>query len=594
MEVTRIFDLLDRYAELCPGKPDAIAGKDGGNWITFSTEQFIENSENISYGLLELGVQKGDKIASITHNRPEWSYLDMGIQMIGAVHIPIYPTISDADYEYILKHAEVKFIFVAGEEMFRRIKHIIPNLPELKAIYTFKNLFGIQHLNELIELGRENPQADKLKEIKANISGDDIATIIYTSGTTGTPKGVMLSHSNIVSNFKAVAHIPPFGPPHRAMSFLPLCHIYERMMNYMFIYKGLSVYYLSNMGQIVDFLKEVNPEIMCVVPRLLEKMYDKILAKGRTLKGIKRMIFFWANNVALRYQLGREKKLIYGFELRLARKLVLNKWKETFGKNLDIVVSGGAALQPRLAQVFWAMGLRIIEGYGLTETSPVIAVGELTPNGIAFGTVGPVLKHTTVKFAEDGEILIKGPGLMKGYYKDPELTSESIDADGWFHTGDIGLITTEGQLKITDRKKLIFKTSFGKYIAPQLIENKFKESQFIDQIMVVGENQKFAAALIVPDFVHLKEWCKRKDIPYTTNAEVLALPRIKKRFQKEVNIYNQSFGDFERIVKFELIDHDWSVETGQLSATLKLRRSYLNEVYSANINRLFSIPNGEK
>ncbi len=594
MEVTRIFDLLDRYAELCPGKTDAIAGKDGGNWMTFSTEQFIENSENISYGLMKLGVQKGDTIASITHNRPEWSYLDMGIQMIGAIHIPIYPTISDADYEYILKHAEVKYIFVAGEEMFRRIKHIIPNLPELKAIYTFKNLFGIQHLNELIELGRKNPQADKLKEIKANISSDDIVTIIYTSGTTGTPKGVMLSHSNIVSNFKAVAHIPPFGPPHRAMSFLPLCHIYERMINYMYIYNGLSVYYLSNMGQIVDFLKEVNPEIMCVVPRLLEKMYDKILAKGRTLKGIKRMIFFWANKVALRYQMGRENKLIYGFELRLARKLVLNKWKETFGKNLDIIVSGGAALQPRLAQVFWAMGLRIIEGYGLTETSPVIAVSEFSPNGLAFGTVGPVLKHTTVQFGEDGEILIKGPGLMKGYFKDPELTSESIDADGWFHTGDIGHITPEGQLKITDRKKLIFKTSFGKYIAPQLIENKFKESQLIDQIMVVGENQKFAAALIVPDFAHLKEWCKRKDIPYTTNAEVLALPRVKKRFQKEVNIYNQFFGDFERIVKFELIDHDWSVETGQLSATLKLRRSYLNNAYSANINRLFAVPNGEK
>lgn len=587
MEVTRIFDLLDRYAKLCPNKPDAVAGKDEGKWITYSTEQLIENSENVSYGLLQLGVQKGDKIASITFNRPEWTYLDMGIQMTGAIHIPIYPTISDSDYEYILKHAEVKYIFVAGEEMFKRIKHIVPNLPDLKAVYTFKNLFGIHHLNELMELGAANPQPEKLQELKDSVEPEDIATIIYTSGTTGVPKGVLLSHANIVSNFIGVSHIPPYGPKHRAMSFLPLCHIYERMMNYMFIYKGLSVYYLSNMGAIVDFLKEVNPDVMSVVPRLLEKVYDKIIAKGRALKGIKKIIFFWANNVALRYQIGKEKNLIYGLELKLARKLVLSKWREAFGKNLDIIVSGGAALQPRLNQVFWAMGLRIIEGYGLTETSPVIAVSDFSPNGIAFGTVGPVLAHTTVKIADDGEILVKGPGVMIGYYKDPELTAETIDADGWLHTGDIGHITDKGQLKITDRKKLIFKTSFGKYIAPQVIENKFKESPFIDQVMVVGENQKFAAALIVPDFAHLKGWCERKDIPFTSNAEVIALPRVRKRFQKEINNLNQHFGDYERIIKFELIDHEWTVEGGQLSATLKLRRSFLNEMYGEKIEKLF-------
>lgn len=592
MEVTRIFDLLDRYANLCPEKNDALAGKDEGVWRTFSTRDFLTTTNAISYGLLKLGVQKGDRIASITFNRPEWTMLDMGIQQTGAIHIPIYPTISDSDYEYILHHAEVSYVFVAGEEMFNRIKHIIPNIPSIKAIYTFKNLFGIQHLNELIELGNQNPEPEKLIEIKNAISPQDIVTIIYTSGTTGVPKGVLLSHENIVSNFKAVAHIPPYGPEHRAMSFLPLCHIYERMMNYMFIYKGLSMYYVSNMGVIAESLKEINPHVFTTVPRLLEKVYDKIIAKGRALKGVKKAIFFWANNVGLNYEYSKEKRNpLYKLQLKIARKLVFSKWKEALGTNLDIIVSGGAALQPRLNRVFWAVGLRIIEGYGLTETSPVIAVNHFGPNGLKFGTVGPVLANTQVKIAEDGEILVKGPGVMQGYFKDEELTREAIDAAGWFHTGDIGIIEPAGQLRITDRKKVIFKTSFGKYIAPQVIENKFKESPFIDQLMVVGENQKFAAALIVPDFNHLKNWCKAKGIPYTTNSEMLALPRIRKRFQKEVAHFNKDFGDWERIMKFELIDHEWSVETGELSATLKLRRTHLNEQYAAYIDKIYNISN---
>lgn len=588
MEITRIFDLLDRYAQLCPDKTDALAGKDEGEWKTFSTREFVEISHNISYGLLQLGVGKGDKIASITFNRPEWTMLDMGIQQTGAVHIPIYPTISDKDYEYILEHAEVKYIFVAGEEMYRRIKDIVPRLPSLKAIYTFKNLFGIQHLNELIQLGKDNPQPEKLQQIKDSIRPEDMLTIIYTSGTTGVPKGVMLSHANIVSNVLATSYIPPFGPEHRAMSFLPLCHIYERMMNYMFIYRGLSMYYVSNMGVIAESLKEVNPHVFTTVPRLLEKVYDKIIAKGRSLKGIKKMIFFWANNVGLNYEYKKEERNpIYALKLKIARKLVFSKWKEALGKNLDIVVSGGAALQPRLNRVFWAVGVRIIEGYGLTETSPVISVSDFNHNGIKFGTVGPVLKGVQVKIAEDGEILVKGPNVMLGYYKDEELTRETIDAEGWLHTGDIGRIEPEGQLRITDRKKLIFKTSFGKYIAPQVLENKFKESPFIDQILILGENQKFAAALIVPDFNHLKNWCKAKGIPYTTNAEMIALPRVRKRYQKEVNQYNKDFGDWERIMKFELLDHEWSVETGQLSATLKLRRSHLLQEYATYTEKIY-------
>ncbi len=592
MEVARIFDLIERYSELCPDKNDAVAGKDEGKWVKYSTNDFKNISNYISAGLLSLGIKKGDKIASITFNRPEWNFLDMGVQQIGAIHIPIYPTISDNDYEYILKHAEVKIVFVAGEEMFRRIKHIVPNISTIQAIYTFKNLFAIQHLNELIQIGMENFDEKKILELKESVSPDDIATIIYTSGTTGVPKGVMLSHNNILSNCIAVSHIPPYGPEHRAMSFLPLCHIYERMMNYMFLYKGLSVYYISNMGLIAESLKEVHPHVFCTVPRLLEKVYDKIIAKGMTLKGIKKIIFFWANKIALNYNIGKEKSnIIYGIKLKIARKLVLNKWKAALGRNLDIVVSGGAALQPRLNKVFWAIGIRVIEGYGLTETSPVIAVSDFSPNGIKFGTVGPVLKNTTVKIADDGEILVKGPGVMKAYYKDDKLTKEVIDQDGWLHTGDIGVIEPQGQLRITDRKKVIFKTSFGKYIAPQVIENKFKESPFIDQIMVVGENQKFAAALIIPDFNHLRSWCNAKNIKYTTNAEMIALPRIRKRFQKEVHLFNSFFGDYEKINKFEILDHEWSVETGQLSATLKPRRMHLSKEYGNIIERIFSLEN---
>lgn len=584
-----MFDIPARYAELCPGKADALAGREEkGGWRTYSTEEYVNNSNYISYGLMKLGVKKGDKIASITPNKPEWNFLDMGVQQIGAIHIPIYPTISDADYAYILEHAEVSFVFVAGPDLLRRIKHIVEKIPAIKGLYTFRHIADVPHLDELIELGKNNQKPEALLAIKDSINPDDLVTIIYTSGTTGVPKGVMLNHNNILSNVYGVRDIPPYGPEHRALSFLPICHIYERMLNYTFLYKGLSMYYLDNMALIGDSLREIHPHVFSTVPRLLEKVYDKIIAKGRALSGIKKNIFFWANNVGLAYEFGKEKSNpIYGLKLMIARKLVFSKWKEALGKNLDIVVSGGAALQPRLARVFWAVGLRVIEGYGLTETSPVVAVGNFEPGGLKFGTVGPPLKNVTVKIAPDGEILVKGPSVMLGYYKAPELTAEVIDEEGWFHTGDIGVIEPEGQLRITDRKKMIFKTSFGKYIAPGLLENKFKESAFIDQIMVLGENQKFAAALIVPDFAHLKSWCQIKEIPYTTNAEMVALPRIRKRFEKEVKHYNESFGDWERIQKFEIMDHEWTVEGGHLSATLKVRRGHLIKVYSDKINKLF-------
>jgi len=588
MTIKRIFDLLDHYKENWPNQQVVLSGKDNGVWVTYSIDDFIEKSNNISYGLLAMGLQKGDKVASITFNRPEWNFIDMGVQQIGGIHIPIYPSISDSDYKYILHHAEVKFIFVAGEEMYRRIKHIVPEVPSLKAIYTFKNLHGFEHLNELIEFGAKNKDPEKLKAIKDSLTEDDIPTIIYTSGTTGFPKGVVLQHKNIISNFLAASYIPPMQAGTRAFSFLPICHIYERMLNYLYLYVGYSVYYADNIANVPEFMKEVKPEIMGTVPRLLEKIYDKIVATGRKLKGVKKAIFFWALHIGHLYELNGENGWYYGLRLKVARKLVFSKWQQVLGGNLDVIASGGAALQPRLARIFWAAGFRVLEGYGLSETSPVIAINTLEPNCTKFGTVGPVLRGVQVKIAEDGEILAKGPNLMKEYYKEPQMTKDAIDEEGWFHTGDMGHLDEDNLLKITGRKKELFKTSFGKYIAPQLIENKLKESSFIDNLIVLGENQKFAAALIVPDFAHLKVWCERKGIPYTTNSEMVQLPRIKKRYLKETKKYNEELGDTEKIMSFELMGFDWTIETGELTATLKLRRSFINKKYAEVICKLFS------
>lgn len=587
MEVKRIFDLVARYKELWPDQKRVVSGKDNGVWVSYSIDDFIDRANNISYGLLSLGVEKGDKIASISFNRPEWNFIDVGIQQVGAIHIPIYPTISDSDYKYILQHAEVKYIFVAGEEMYRRIKHIVPDIPTLKAIYTFKNLHGFEHLNELIALGAKNRDPEKLQKIKDSITGEDIPTIIYTSGTMGYPKGVVLQHKNIISNFLAASYIPPFPAGSRTLSFLPICHIYERMLNYLYLYVGYSIYYSDNIANVAEHIKEVKPVIMGTVPRLLEKIYHKILNSGQKLKGIKKGIFLWALHLGRGYELYGKNGWYYEMKLKLARKLVFSKWKQALGENLDVIASGGAALQPRLARIFWAAGFRVLEGYGLTETSPVIAINTLEPNCVKFGTVGPVLRGVQVKIADDGEILTKGPGLMKEYYKEPAMTKEVIDAEGWFHTGDMGILDESNMLKITGRKKEIFKTSFGKYIAPQIIENKMKESSFIDNLIVLGENQKFAAALIVPDFTHLKCWCEIKGIKYTTNKEMIELPRIIKRFHKEVKKYNEDLGDTEKIMRFELLDSEWTIESGELTATLKVRRSFINKKYAEKICSLF-------
>jgi long-chain acyl-CoA synthetase len=586
MEVTRLFDLLPYYKNNFKTKDDVLAGKENGKWIIYSIDQYIDAAANISYGLLKLGVKPGDKIATISNNRPEWNFVDMGILQIGAVHVPIYPTISESDYKYILAHSEVKYVFIAGKEILRKIEAILPEIPAILGVYTFKPIDNIKHLDELIETGRLNQNAEEVEKIKAGISPDSLATLIYTSGTTGFPKGVMLTHSNILSNVMGVKHIFPVDETCKGLSYLPLCHVYERMDNYTYQFLGLSIYYAESMGTIAENIREVRPEIFTTVPRLLEKVYDKIIAKGMLLKGVKKAIFFWAVSLANHYEL-EGKSWFYHARLRIANKLVFSKWREALGGNVRVIVSGGAALQPRLAKVFTAAGIQVLEGYGLTETSPVIAVNTLEKGGRMFGTVGKPLHNVEVKIAADGEILARGSNIMSGYYKEPGMTTEAIEPDGWFHTGDVGILEPEGHLRITGRKKEIFKTSLGKYISPQLLENKFKESAFIDGIIILGENQKFAAALVVPDFNYLRTYCEHKNITYSSDKEMIKDPVIINRFKKEIDHFNKFFGSTEQIQSFALIDHEWSIETGELTANLKLKRSYILDTYKEEVERLF-------
>ncbi|MCF8235998.1 MAG: long-chain fatty acid--CoA ligase [Bacteroidales bacterium] len=586
MEVTRLFDLLPYYKKTFQPKDDVVAGKENGRWVKYSIDQFIGITNNISYGLMQLGVGKDDKIATISPNRPEWNFLDMGILQTGAIHVPIYPTISESDYKYILTHARVKYVFVAGKELLRKIEHILPDIPTLKGIFTFKHIDEVKHLDELLQLGRENARPGDLEQIKSEIKPDDTATLIYTSGTTGSPKGVLLTHHNIICNMEVLSPIFPVDESCRALSYLPMCHVYERTNFYIYLNLGVSVYYAENMGKIAENIREVKPHILTTVPRLLEKVYDKIIAKGSKLKGIKKQIFFWAVKLAGKYRLDCTN-VFYRTRHKIADKLVFSKWREALGGNMKVVVSGGAALQARLGRIYTAAGIPVLEGYGLTETSPVIAVSTFEKNGRKFGTVGKPLPNLNVKIADDGEICVKGPSVFIGYYKQPGLTAESMDKKGWFHTGDLGTIDDDGLLKITGRKKEIFKTSLGKYISPALLENRFKESSFIDSVLVVGENQKYAAALVVPDFDHLKSYCESKDIEYTGDSEVVNLPEIKKRFQQEIDKYNKLFGKTEQITRFRIMDTAWSVESGELTPSLKLKRDYITEKYSKEIESLF-------
>jgi len=585
--ITRLFDIIEHQLNTHP-KEIALAGKVNGEWVTINSTSLKTQADEVSYGLLSLGIRKDDKVAIISNNRPEWNMVDIGVQQTGAVLVPIYSTISIPEFQFILSDSESKIVFVSDKDLFEKISRIKKELPHLKNIFTFENVNDAQHWSELKDAGKKNMNSSKLQSSKDSVSTQDLATILYTSGTTGTPKGVMLTHSNLISNLLAVEHLPPVDSRHKALSFLPLCHSYERILTYLYMYIGVSIYYAESIEKIGDNIREVQPHVFSCVPRLLEKVYDKILNKGREQKGIKRAMFFWANNLGLRYELNGENGWWYELQLSIANKLVFSKWREALGGNTKVMISGGAALQPRLARVFWASKIPVLEGYGLTETSPIIAVNNFEQNGTCFGTVGPVIKDVEVKIAEDGEILCKGPNVMKGYFKRPDLTAEVIDKDGWFHTGDIGEFVQNRFLKITDRKKEIFKTSGGKYIAPQMIENKIKESPFIEQVMVIGENQKFAAALLVPSFVHIKNWCELKNISYSTNEEMIKNQEIIDRISEEIKMMNQSFGKTEQIKKFELLGKEWTVDSGELTATQKLKRKIIIENYSNLIDKIYA------
>ncbi|TAL57912.1 MAG: long-chain fatty acid--CoA ligase [Bacteroidetes bacterium] len=583
----RLFDILYHYHSKFP-KDDCLVKKEGGKWIPFSTKDFIDYSENLACGLLALGVQREDKIAILANNRPEWNCCDMAVQMSGCILIPIYPTVSEKDLEFILNDAQVKYVFISSDEIYKKVKSVLANTPCVKEVYTFNDLPGVKSWKDVIGFGKAANNKTKLESIKGGIRESDLATILYTSGTTGTPKGVMLSHNNIFSNVHAVRELPPCDHNDKALSFLPLNHIYERMLNYLYLYLGISVYYAESLETIGDNLREIKPHIFSCVPRLLEKVYDKILSKGNELAGIKRKLFFWALALGEKYDGAGKHGAWYNFQLNLANKIIFSKWREALGGNVRAAVSGGAALNPRLARIFWSAQIPILEGYGLTETSPVIAVNTLRPQGMKFGTVGEVIEKVTVKIAEDGEILCKGPNVMMGYYKRPDATAEVIDKDGWFHTGDIGIVEEGKYLKITDRKKEIFKTSGGKYIAPQMIENKLKEISVIEQVMIVGENQKFASALIVPSFIKIKDMYAKQGKTYPGNEEAIKNPEILKIIKDGIDAMNKGLAQYETIKKIELLPKEWTIDGGELTPKLSLKRKVIMAANKHLLEKIYS------
>jgi long-chain acyl-CoA synthetase len=581
MQINNLADFYYYPLKFQP-KSDAFTQKENGKWVSVSSKELVEKAIQLSKGLLELGVKKGDRIAMISNNRTEWHLTDLAIQQIGAVNVPIYSNINPEDYDYILNDCGAKLVFLSDEEILGKILSIKANVPSLEKIYTFNKISGQSHYSELLN----NSSTEDIEQHRNLVQGDDLATLIYTSGTTGKPKGVMLTHKNFISNVLASEPRLPIAKEQKALSFLPLCHVFERMLDYLYIYKSVSIYYAESMDTIADNLKEVKPQLFATVPRLLEKVYDKIVAKGTELTGIKKKLFFWALELGLQFDPNEDKGFWYNFQLKLANKLIFSKWREALGSNVIAIVSGGAALQPRLARVFSAAQIPVLEGYGLTETSPVIGVNCLLPGGRMIGTIGKPLENLDVKLAEDGEIIVKGPSIMKGYYNKPELTKEVIDENGYFHTGDIGQFVN-GFLKITDRKKEMFKTSGGKYIAPQVMENKFKESRFIEQLMVIGDGERFPAAIIQPDFLFLEEWSKRKGISFTNFAELIKNQLVIDRVQEEVDLLNQGFPNYEQIKKFELVDTQWGIPTGELTPTLKLKRKFILTKYQHLVDKIY-------
>ncbi len=585
--ITRLFDFpyyqLEKY-----NLEKSLVTKYDGQWVVTSTQEYVHQANAISRGLLHLGIKPNDKIALISmSNRSEWNIMDIGILQLGAQNVPIYPTISEEDYAYVLNHSESIYCFVSCREVYDKVKAVQDQVPALKEVYSFDDLSDCKNWKEILELGEDTSNQGEVEKLKDAVKTEDLATLIYTSGTTGKPKGVMLSHSNLVSNaLESAKRLAIDYGQVKCLSFLPICHVYERMMIYLYQYAGVTIYFAESLDKISENLKETAPHVMTAVPRLLEKVYDKILAKGKSLTGIKKTLFFWAVDLGLEYEPYGQNGWWYETKLKLARKLIFRKWKEGLGGNLSLIASGSAALQPRLARIFNAAELGVMEGYGLTETSPVVSVNDMRNGGFRIGTVGKPLDRTEVKIADDGEICIKGPQVMMGYYNDTEQT-EKVVQDGYFLTGDIGEIDTDGFLKITDRKKEMFKTSGGKYVAPQLLENRFKQSQFIEQIMVVGEGEKMPAALIQPDFEYLHDWAVKHGITIPENSDIVINEKVLAKYQEEVDKANENFAKWEKVKVFRLTPDVWSINDGHLTPTMKLRRKIVKEKYIDLYNDIY-------
>ena len=586
MNVQRTFDLLDRYEELFP-KDDALCFKQDGKWVKFSTRDYINNSYKFYYGLYEDGFRRGDKIITISSNRPEWNISDMGMSMLGIVHVPVFTSLSSREYEYIIENSGSKMIIISDRKL---LKCLSPALKDnLDRVISFDAIEGIRNWKEIIEKGNKCTETTKseVEKLKKIISPGDFATLIYTSGTTGKSKGVMLSHRNLVSNFLAASDVFKLNPSNKYLSILPLCHVGGRLGNYQTQYSGASIYYAENMGTIAANMQEIKPDGFDAVPRVLEKFYDVIISKGKNLSGIKKSIFFWAVRLGLKYKPFGENGWFYERKLKIADKLIFSKWRQALGGNVNIVGCGGASLQPRLERIFWAAGIKIINMYGLTETSPIITINRTEKGNLKLGSVGSVIEGVEIKIADDGEILCKGPNVMLGYYNEPELTKSVFDEEGWFHTGDIGHIENGKFLAVTDRKKEIFKLSNGKFIAPQVIENIFKESPVIDQIMVIGEHEKFASALISPNFKYFEEWKSSKKISFSDPGEMIRIPEIQSFFNTEIKKLNKRLSPVERINRFRLVPDEWSPATGELSPTLKLRRQFISNKYRDLVNEVY-------
>jgi long-chain acyl-CoA synthetase len=582
----RLFDIIPYQCGKYP-RADAISYKnEEGEWEAMSSEKVHQEINRVSKGLIKLGVEPGDKIAIVSQNRPEWTLVDLGVLQVGAVNVPVYPTISEADYAYILAHAAVKWAFVSDRELYQKVAAVAEQLPTLKGIYSFARLPKVSHWSEILT-AEDGVGGELLDERIESVVASDLATIIYTSGTTGRPKGVMLSHENIVANVQSIVQLLPITHEHKALSFLPMCHIFERMVVYTYLYLGVGIYFEDQLEELREDLKTVRPHVFSTVPRLLEKLYEAIVNEGYQLKGLRRKLFFWALDLGLRYQLDIDQGWSYRRKLRFARRWVFRHWEEAMGGNIIGIVSGAAALPPYLCKVFCAAGIVVREGYGQTEGSPVIAFNRFEPGGAKEGTVGLPIPGVEVNILANGEICARGPNVMMGYYKEPQITAQTIDAEGWLHTGDVGRIVGGRFLQITDRIKEVFKTAGGKYVAPLPIEQEFRESPFIDQIMVVGEDRKFVGALIVPDFVQLDGWREKQGLPPLAPEDLLQQEVVQKHYQEIVASFNERFGKIEKIKQFRLLAEEWTVESGELTPTLKMKRKVIQKKHHEEIEAIY-------